>query len=78
MPLLYSQCVKAFFSSVAVCGVVYLLDYHQLAGFLLMVTGLIGLVVTTGSFTGWIDVLKDGRTLPQAVLVSQLYSPQRL
>ena len=66
MPLAYNYTIKAFTAALLVCGAVYLLEYRQLAGYMLLVTGCIGMVITIGSAAGWVDVVRDGRVIPPA------------
>ena len=66
MPLIYSDTIKAFTAALLVCGAIYLLGYRQLAGYMLLGTGCIGMAITIGSAAGWIDVVRDGRVIPTA------------
>jgi hypothetical protein len=52
MTLIYSQSVKAFTAAILVCGAIYLLEYRQLAGYMLLGTGCMGMVITVGSVIG--------------------------
>lgn len=74
MPFLYRQAVKVFVLSVLLCGVTYVVGYHALAGYMLMMVGLIGMIVTTGSALGYIKVIgSDGKVIPPARKVSHPY-----
>lgn len=66
MTLIYSQTVKAFTAALLVCGAIFLLEYRQLAGYMLLGTGCIGMVITVGSVMGWVDVVRNGRAIPPA------------
>lgn len=43
-----------------------MLEYRQLAGYMLLGTGCIGMVITVGSVIGWVDVVRNGRVIPPA------------
>jgi hypothetical protein len=43
-----------------------LLEYRQLAGYMLLGTGCIGMVITVGSVMGWVDVVRNGRVIQPA------------
>jgi succinyl-CoA synthetase alpha subunit len=66
MTLIYSQSVKAFTAAILVCGAIYLLEYRHLAGYMLLGTGCMGMVITVGSVIGWVDVVRNGRVIPPA------------
>jgi len=66
MPLTYSHTFKAFTTAILVCGAIFLLGYKQLAGYMLLGTGCIGMVITVGSVIGWVDVVRDGKVIPPA------------
>ena len=70
MPLSYTYAVKAFISALLVCGAVYLLEYRQLASYMLLGTGCVAMAITIGSAVGWIDVVgRDGKVIPAATMV---------
>ena len=66
MPLAYSHIIKAFTTAVLVCAALYLLEYRQLAGYMLLGTGCMGMVIAVGSAAGLVDVVRDGRVIPPA------------
>jgi hypothetical protein len=66
MTLIYSHTIEAFTAAILVCGAIYLLEYRQLAGYMLLGTGCIGMVITVGSVIGWVDVVRNGRVIPPA------------
>jgi hypothetical protein len=66
MTLIHSHTIEAFTAAILVCGAIYLLEYRQLAGYMLLGTGCIGMVITVGSVTGWVDVVRNGRAIPPA------------
>jgi len=66
MPLIYSNTIKAFTAALLVCGAVYLLEYRQLAGYMLLGAGCMGMAITIGSAAGWVDIVRDGRVIPPA------------
>jgi hypothetical protein len=66
MPLIYNHTIKAFTAAILVCGAIFLLGYRQLAGYVLLGTGCIGMAITVGSVIGWVDVVRNGRVIPPA------------
>ena len=65
MPLTYLRAVKVFVASFLFCGLVHVLGHSQVAGYLLLASGCVGMAVTVGSATGYTDVIgRDGRTIP--------------
>jgi hypothetical protein len=76
MPLTYRRAVKVFVASVLLCGLVHILGHSQVAGCMLLTTGCVGMAVTVGSATGYINVIaRDGRTIPPITLVSYYGGP---
>jgi hypothetical protein len=68
MTLIYSHTIKAFTAAILVCGAIYLMGYRQLAGYMLLGTGCMGMVITVGSAAGWVDVIRDGRVITPAAV----------
>jgi hypothetical protein len=66
MTLIYSHTIRAFTAALLVCGAIYLMGYRQLAGYMLLGTGCMGMVITVGSVIGWVDVVRNGRVIPPA------------
>ena len=71
MALTYLYAVRVFILSVILCGLVHMLGYPPVAGYMLLATGCVGMAVTVGSATGYIDIVgRDGETIPPITLVS--------
>jgi hypothetical protein len=71
MPFTYRRVVKVFVASVLLCGLVHILGHSQVAGYMLLTTGCVGMAVTVGSAMGYIDVIgRDGRTISPITIVS--------
>jgi hypothetical protein len=73
MPLTYTSAVKVTVASVLLSGLVYILGHSQVAGYTLLATGGVGLVVTLGSAMGYIKIIgRDGRVIPPMTWMSDL------
>ena len=71
MTVVYMHAVRVFALSVILCGLVHILGYPLVAGHMLLATGCVGMAVTVGSATGYIDIIgRDGETIPPITLVS--------
>jgi hypothetical protein len=76
MPLTYRRAAQVFIASELLCGLVHMMGHSQVAGYILLATGCVGMTVTVGSATGYINVVGgDGRTIPPITLVSYYGGP---
>jgi hypothetical protein len=71
MHLAYMRAVKGTVSSVLLSGLVHILGHSQVAGYMLLATGAVGMAVTVGSAMGYIKIIgRDGRVIPPMTWVS--------
>jgi hypothetical protein len=73
MPLTYMRAVKVTVVSVLLSGLVHILGHSQVAGYMLLAIGGIGMVVTLGSAMEYIKIIgRDGRVIPPMTWASDL------
>jgi len=69
MTVVYMHAVRVFALSVILCGLVHMLGYPLVAGYMLLATGCVGMAMTVGSAAGYIDVVgRDGQVIPPVLL----------